>query len=480
MFRRVVLVFLALAACKTAPPARATPTPGASEPTPMADYGTPDPMFVQRVSSAGRWLVACQARTDTDGTGDIAVTVGHHGDLGGDVVRPYLFLTPGAGEGIEDVVTTEPSGRWLVVLQAQRLVLIDALTHLRVTLDGVSASLGPERFTLADFDPDATRVVYLRQQGARRVGVVRELESGHEALIDPGVDGVLTVSFLNAKHVGFQLVVDDTDHDGTLAWPRRYTTMAEGPCVGEALSASFGPVRGDAIATLVAPSSGGPSRRLAENERLVGTRVVTVETGRRIAAAGLEWAGASCQPEVVLVDHPTEQLLVRCAAVAGNDLYLAGPGGLAALGVAFDRSEPISRQRAAPWMLRGQNGLEIDLQAKKARRIPGASSEGGTGTRALWTTARSDTKLDLVVMSALSDDRRAFSLERDLDDFHRPFSTERLVSLEGQLIDLETAKVVGRVPPHVRAMTPGALFLVVDGRGRDTRGPVRWVHALQP
>ena len=34
-----------------------------------ATIGTPHPLVVQRVSPDGRWVAACQARADTDGSG---------------------------------------------------------------------------------------------------------------------------------------------------------------------------------------------------------------------------------------------------------------------------------------------------------------------------------------------------------------------------------------------------------------------------
>src|SRR5262245_50791819 len=105
----IVLVSLTAVGCErprdraaeSRPPARRPAPLGTAVALPSApplvlgqgDVGTAHPTLLDAVAAEGTWTVVCQARTDTDGQGGVAIHVGHHGDLR----RRPRGAVPGAG-----------------------------------------------------------------------------------------------------------------------------------------------------------------------------------------------------------------------------------------------------------------------------------------------------------------------------------------------------------------------------------------------
>src|SRR4051812_36521881 len=91
---------------------------------PATGLGTAHPVRLIDSSPDGRWAAICEARADTDKSGDIAVGPGFNGIYGDQMTA---FLVTGAGPGIEldDFIDRDPVGRWVVVLRKAKLVLLD-------------------------------------------------------------------------------------------------------------------------------------------------------------------------------------------------------------------------------------------------------------------------------------------------------------------------------------------------------------------
>src|SRR5581483_7778414 len=93
-------------ACESGAPAPAVaPLAPGTRRLPAASYdgelGTAHPTKVTAAASTGRWVVAEQARADTDGHDGIRVTVGEHWMLRSDQMVTYLFRGAGAGMAID-------------------------------------------------------------------------------------------------------------------------------------------------------------------------------------------------------------------------------------------------------------------------------------------------------------------------------------------------------------------------------------------
>ena len=227
-------------------------------------YGTAHPTILQVVDPAGSWMVMCQARVDTDGDGRVSSSFDdHHGVAFGDDVEPYLVLGPGAGTRIDDYVNHDRSGRWIAVIQAQRLVLIDAREGKRwdlsasgaVTAD-VDGVFGPH--AAASFDAAGRHCQYVRRQGARIVVVVRDLRTHKETVIDPGPGLFHRARIEPSGHwVIVRVVAEDTDGNGRLELPRIASSLTKRRCRGEVGAYSTFGRSGDDDVRRVARVAGG-------------------------------------------------------------------------------------------------------------------------------------------------------------------------------------------------------------------------------
>jgi hypothetical protein len=150
---------------------------------PVRQLGTQHPIAVIEIGSRGRWVVACQARVDTDGDGRLEIPTGYGGH-GGDDLVPYLFRD-GTGEGspLDGYLDRSSDGRWIVVIRDGKLAVVDEVS-------GVDQS-----FLDADVRPDArgygnvarlhreySRLLY-RRGTDRRTLVIRDLAAQREIVV---------------------------------------------------------------------------------------------------------------------------------------------------------------------------------------------------------------------------------------------------------------------------------------------------------
>lgn len=171
-------------------PTPPTPPPTPPPPTPAREIGTAHPLTLQALDPDGRWLLICQARTDTDGDGKIDIHVGHHGDLYGDAMVPYLVFVDGPGDAIETFVSRSRDGRWLAVIRNKALELVDAeVPGAPRTVALVDADLRDDGFPFGDaraasIADDGARMTYFRHTAAGDRIVIRDLATGRERVVD--------------------------------------------------------------------------------------------------------------------------------------------------------------------------------------------------------------------------------------------------------------------------------------------------------
>lgn len=231
---------------------------------PDPGYGTAHPTMLQVVDPAGQWMVMCQARRDTDGDGKISSSFDdHHGTAMGDDVEPYLMLGPGAGQRIDDYVAHDPSGRWVAVIRAGRLILIDArkrkewdLSKSGAVTDDVDPVFGPH--AAASFDAAGQRCLYVRRTNERTFVVVRNLATNEEAVIDPGPGLFHRARIEPSGHWALiRVVAKDTDGNGKLELPYIHSSLSDRRCRGEVGAYSTFGRSGDDDVLRVARTSGG-------------------------------------------------------------------------------------------------------------------------------------------------------------------------------------------------------------------------------
>ena len=186
--------------------------------TPSGDtVGTAHPIVVEAAARDGGWIVICQARTDTNGDGEVAVHIGMHGDTYGDAFAPYLVRHSGDGEPLESLVGSTRDGRWVIALRGKQLALLDARAGTWTELAGADlrddgVPLGPHR--AASIARGGDRMTYFRDDNTI---VVRELSTGKErdVAIKPG--RVWRVEIMPTGKVARVYVVrNDSDKDGKL------------------------------------------------------------------------------------------------------------------------------------------------------------------------------------------------------------------------------------------------------------------------
>jgi hypothetical protein len=191
--------------------------------------GTAHPVMVKQIADDGSWLVACEARRDTDGDGKIRVSYGFHGRTYGDDLEPYLIIGSGPGTRIDAFVSQSDDGRWVAVIRGGKLVLIDTTAHTELVVSGADTRDDGDPYSVAraaNISGDGTRMTYFRSDRL----VIRELATGRERSVELG-------------GVPWHAVVDDAGHLArvdVLPTGSRFngasTSLAERECRGPELS----------------------------------------------------------------------------------------------------------------------------------------------------------------------------------------------------------------------------------------------------
>ncbi len=496
-----------------APEPSAAPAPSASVPvaqgTPVAPptglqqqdgpIGTPHPFIFQAAATDGRWVVACQAREDSNGDGKVEVRYGQHGDTSGDALAPYLFLDPGAGERLDDFLTADPTDRYLVVVRGGSLRLLDTYTRQDTELappGGFPDSTTPASPLPVSFSQDGRRLLVMRSGPDKKLqAVLLHLEDGsrHEVPHGPGELGQASL-WDDGTWAEFGVLTQDTDGDGTLTWPLIRTSLSPRFCRGPIRSYSRYGYDGDKPSLVVRRVSGGPILQADDILRPLGDSLLRRdEQGELFVedASGQRtpWVPASCQGTILHVDVEREQLLVACTA-RGNALELHGAQVHLSLGLSV---EPASRDLLSgePTLLfpvtpaataegtRAQS--VVDLEKRTVHPIPVPGEVRYTeGTRALvfqYTGPERQTYMRWFVDVGTGEQRELGEQEGYKLKVAGPF-----VYAPGLLVDMRTGQRVGTVDGDVAAL---------DSRGRVLRpgsdrepqaplGPFQWTSVATP
>ncbi|NPC45506.1 hypothetical protein HPC50_00245 [Corallococcus exiguus] len=323
---RPLLFAVMLSACASQGPVSRptffTPPAAAVAPsTPAEDYGTAHPFLLVDSAPDGRWLLACQAREDTNGDGRIETVLGFHGNIVGDALRPYLFLEPGEGIRIDEVLAVAPTGRFLVLVRDTTLWLLDVETREEKVLasDVTPDTTSPHPPIRASFSRDGLRLLYLRPEGGRPVSVVRDLLQGTERVLDAG-RGLLGQALLDPSGQWAMFdVVEDTNSDGKESWPREDTTLAPATCRGPVISSSHFGWEGDTPVRRYRRLGGGALLQGDDILQPMGEGMLRRAPDRSIFLEHADgrhevWVPSSCNGTLVYADAAHEQVLVACEA----------------------------------------------------------------------------------------------------------------------------------------------------------------------
>jgi hypothetical protein len=302
----------------------------------VADRG---PVVVEAADPEGDWVVACLALADTDGDGKIEVMAGHHGDLLGDAVAPYLFWSTGTATGdtasvgmerLEEFLGSDPTGRWLSIVRDGRVALVDARTGQETDLASSTEQFrgngrGYQPRAPVSFDVVGRRVLYQRGDGASRVAVVRDLESGAEHVLDTQGGLLVAARLFGETWATVDVVLEDTDGSGALESPEIFSTLAPLSCRGPVLSYSTSRQGGDDPVRLVTTAvPHGPTSPLAESVTAFGDILLDATSEHRWPDDGGSGPRRLGLPETCFgVEHVNvarSALLLRCCSDADDEL----------------------------------------------------------------------------------------------------------------------------------------------------------------
>jgi hypothetical protein len=449
------------------------------------ELGTAHPLFVQAAAPDGSWVAACQARSDTDGNGEVAVMTGHHGELFGDDVALYLLTEDRPeGEPLERLVAHDATGKWIAFVRGGRLVARDtgAGTEIDLTSSGAQSAADPNP-TLpdrgADFDRAGAHLIYLRGvAGSERV-VVLELGSGAEREIGVGAGRVWRAHFVgDGAFVAVAVVPADTNGNGQLDLPVQQTTLAGGACRGAPLSYSTYGFRGDDFEWRFVRLRDG-RRESREVRAYGGDGLVVRDRGalRWVSAAGddRELVPASCDPALLAVWPEGSAVLVGCRAQGTpSPLRVYDARGAHDLGASHDVTH--DRDPMVARIVPLDAGFLIDLATPRAFPRAYAGEQALHGSTVLETVEGGVMRfrdLETLRITWLTDGTDRYVHGEQHGRFAAVQHGERVI-----VIDLETQRITGALPALPVAMRADGAALVPSATDdRIPHGPLRWLRA---
>ena len=285
---------------------------------PIAGTG---PLVLEQASSSGTWLVVCQARNDSNGDGQLRVSVGPRGDTRGDSLERYL-ITPGGQElVIDDWLASDASQRFLLIVKHGALLLWDSQTRKMQDLSALNSDtrLSAESFAAVrtlSFDAESKHLLYVRsgQQGKRLV--LRALDDGSERELDPGPGPIWRAHIdPGGTYAVLQMLTDDTNKNGKADFPAPLL-VAPRPCGAGPGRFHSWVGRGDHPETVLVPLAGGVP--IHEPGLIMPVRDALLVRDAN-GALFLQRAGkqrllepAACKGRIVHADPTRESFIIGC------------------------------------------------------------------------------------------------------------------------------------------------------------------------
>ncbi|WP_281316723.1 hypothetical protein [Polyangium sp. y55x31] len=287
------------------------------------DVGTAHPLLLEAHDPAGRWVILCQPREDTNGDGQVEAHRGMHGATFGDDVDPYLILESGPGQRIDQYVAH--AGSHVAVIRDGKLVIVDVEARTETVLPRVDVTDDGDPFEphrAAVFDAAGKTLGYLAKKGERTIAIVRDLEAGVETEVDPGPGRLWRIDLPgDGSSIAMRVVVADTNGDGILGWPIPETTRSHRRCRTSG-SYSVHPGKTDTMATRIVSLATGRMTRVPGIEAALGNRWVVREEAPEKSPAALflvsaegiarPFVSAACDGELFYLDHGRKLALVAC------------------------------------------------------------------------------------------------------------------------------------------------------------------------
>lgn len=217
------------------------------------DLGTEHPLVLQDGSVRWGWVVACQARRDTDGDGRESIIVDMHGEAFGDELKPFLMTVPGPGQPIDLYLGSSSTKQYVAFLSKKRLILFNAKTRHRIDLSSLGARVWDDGnptmpHPAVAFEHAGNRLAFVRRGGGGDDVILFDPDSGHEQVVHHA-SAVWRMEFAkDDKALSVAEPAGDTDHNGKVEPQQLMTSLSSRRCRGPITSWSVWAVRGDEAA----------------------------------------------------------------------------------------------------------------------------------------------------------------------------------------------------------------------------------------
>lgn len=457
-----------------------------------AAWGASAPVALVAAAPDRRWLALCQAAHDSNGDGALDVIVGPQGTLSGDALEGFYVDREGPGEHIDAFVGSDPTGRFVALVEGGRLLLRDTMTRVDTDLSALGASIEDDRAPFLNpragaFAPEGARFLYLRREGDRSRVVVRNLETGAEAVIEAPSGELYRADFdPSGEWVVMRVVTTDTNANGHLEWP---VPEAPGPwmrCTGPLPRFAVWERPRDDPATFVAHATGGPTVEAPSLVALFSDAIIERDPDLslvRVRSDGSRtpFVKKGCEARLLHVDAARGLALVTCVGKKGrNDAVLVGMDTPKPLGLELAASTGDHTFTGTPRLIPlhpGDDAVLVDLDQKDVERLtPGDRIILTAGTRALVLRGHS-----LLIHERGGHEHPAFGAITPLGHIRKAGT---VVVVPPFVVDVAAGEMLGTTPARALAVSIDGAVLVPDGRDADARhlaiGPLRWKRPDPP
>lgn len=440
-------------------------------PVGTGDFGSAGPTYIRGADEGERWMALCQARTDTDGDGKIEIRVGHHGELFGDGMELFLVLGGGMGTPIEALASRSADGRWLAVVRGGKVELVDAETGDFFELRGADAQSdgrpgAPHRAAMFAKD----RLLYIRRTGGTGgtggddVLVVHDPATHAERELP--VPGRLWRIDYNPDRLAHLYVIPRGQ-----PFPALQTTLGGGECIGPAMSYSTYGNRGPKPTEHWIDLASGKEIAAASAE---GTEIAVGDTLVRTPADGALYFGdeqiapPACRAELIGAMPSPVRAIAICGEKKQAKILLLGKGlrqELASINRETDHYGGMhDRFDNTPRIACGSGLHCIATATNQYIDLKGGVAEYAWGSKLYVVNATMSSRKHTII----DVDTGARTPIKAADK--RLGAGKYIVDYDFNLVDLETAKVLGKVKDAKRVSSQGR---VLRG-GADDTGPLRW------
>jgi len=479
----------ATAASSAPPSASASPTASAPEPAASAP-GEGVPVTVLATAPDARWIAYCAAERDSNGDGRIEVAIKPGGELEGDALSARLLIAGKPARPIDELVLSDAQGRFVVVREAERYLLLDTRGDGAVDLTALGADLRtdvgalPGHRALA-FDHRGEHLAYLRPGAQGRDLVLRALGSGSERVIPTSLAEIHRLEIATGdRHAILHAVVEDSNKNGRLDWPLPPARSPRAACQGPLPRIAARYPSGDRSVKVVVPLAGGKLEPVPDLITTLGSGLVRRAPSGEIvlhdAGKATTLASAQCSGRLLYADAPRQALLIGCTGKNSvrAEVELVAPGFRKALKVAVQPTELDAQATSGPRLVPvypGADSLLVDLETRDVHTL-----EAGDLVLAVWEQrALLRNRQSLRIYDATR--RSSQKLEGELARLPDLLENGRFVFVSPLLVDLERAEIVGKSQLRPLALASDGRLLVAEGGApsaeRLAQGPLRWLSA---